>query len=170
IRSPVAKDRRIRIGKTELAIAEVPKGSAAIFEQRDGAWAASSDLGSEGKRPGLQGPIDDAFASPFLCVRGTGKPWNEGVQKWADAGLQRFADEWRFWFRGELPVKDDTQVTADDLKTRHIVLFGDPGSNRWIAEALPKLPLSWTREDVRLPGRSHPAADQAPRPTCPRPF
>ena len=60
----------------------------------------------------MQGPIDDAFTTPFLCVRGTGKAWNPAVQAWADASLKRFAYEWNRYFRGELPVKDDTAVTA----------------------------------------------------------
>ena len=85
-----------------------------------------------GKRPGLQGPIDDAFTTPFLCVRGTGKAWNPAVQAWADASLKRFAYEWRRYFRGELPVKDDTDVTEEDVRRCNLILFGDPGSNRWI--------------------------------------
>ena len=85
-----------------------------------------------GKRPGLQGPIDDAFTTPFLCVRGTGKAWNPAVQAWSDANLKRFAYEWNRYFRGELPVKDDTAVTDDDVRRCNLILFGDPGSNRWI--------------------------------------
>jgi poly(3-hydroxybutyrate) depolymerase len=133
----------------------------AVLEERDGKWRAA-ERPSEGKRPGLQGPIDDAFSSPFLCVRGTGKPWNEGVQAWADASLKKFAEEWRVWFRGELPVKDDTQVTEDDVRTKHLILFGDPGSNPWIQKALPKLPLMWTREELQLRGRKYPASDHGP--------
>jgi pimeloyl-ACP methyl ester carboxylesterase len=158
---------RVRIGTSDVV---VPKGESAVFEERDGRWTLAGKAGEEGKRPGLQGPIDDAFTAPFLCVRGTGKPWNPEVQTWADASLKRFAEEWRFWFRGELPVKEDTQVTADDLKSRHLILFGDPGSNRWIGEALPKLPVSWTRDELRLRGRSHAAATHAPVLICASPL
>ena len=42
------------------------------------------------------------------------------------------------------PVKDDTEVTEDDVRNKHLILFGDPGSNPWIAKALPQLPLTWT--------------------------
>jgi pimeloyl-ACP methyl ester carboxylesterase len=31
------------------------------------------------KHRNLQGPIDDAFTGPFLCVRGTGTPWHPAV-------------------------------------------------------------------------------------------
>ena len=43
------------------------------------------------KHRNVQGPIDDAFTGPFLCVRGTGKPWHPAVQQWADARLEQFA-------------------------------------------------------------------------------
>jgi hypothetical protein len=153
---------RVRIGKVELPVVRTP----VILEEREGAWRIADRAPVEGKRPGLQGPIDDAFSSPFLCVRGTGTPWNAEVQRWADATLNRFGEEWRFWFRGDLPVKDDTQVTEEDVRRRHLVLFGDPGSNPWIRKALPKLPLSWTREELRLRGKTYSAADHAPALIC----
>jgi dienelactone hydrolase len=114
-----------------------------------------------GKRHGLQGPIDDAFTGPFLCVRGTGEPWNPEVQAWADARLKRFAELWPRWLRGDLPVKDDVDVTAADIADRNLILFGDPGSNRLIARVLSELPLEWTRTAVTLKG-SFSAADHAP--------
>src|SRR5262249_10358525 len=146
---------KVRIGQ-----ATMPGGVDPAFRRQDGKWIEGRAL--NGKRPGLQGPIDDAFSSPFLCVRGTGRPWNEEVQKWAASNLARFADEWRVWFRGELPIKNDADVTAEDLRDRHLVLFGDPGSNRWISQALPKLPLTWTREELRMRGKTWSGADHVP--------
>src|SRR5207302_11426608 len=64
------------------------------------------------------------------------------------------------------PIKDDTQVTEEDLRDRHLVLFGDPGSNSWIRKALPKLPLSWTREELSLRGKTVSAAGHAPALIC----
>src|SRR5262249_40165121 len=116
----------------------------------------------EGKRPGLQGPIDDAFTAPFLCVRGTGKPWNPDVQAWADASLKRFAYEWHRYFRGELPVKDDTAVTEEDLRRCHLVLFGDPGSNAWIGRVLPQLPITWTKDELVVGQDKYAAANHVP--------
>ena len=43
---------------------------------------------------GLQGPIDDAFTAPFLCVRATGQPWSDRVDEYAAASLKRFQSEW----------------------------------------------------------------------------
>ena len=72
--------------------------------------------------------------------------------------------------RGDLPVKDDTEVTEADVRDKHLILFGDPGSNTWIAKALPKLPVTWTREEVRLGADAQPAKDHAPVFICPSPF
>ena len=130
---------------------QAPRGLE--FAQRGGQWRClgpGRGVGFAGKRPGVQGPIDDAFTAPFLCVRGTGRPWNPAVGAWADASLRRFAYEWARYMRGELPLKDDTEITAADVRTKNLILFGDPGSNPWIAWALPKLPFTWTRETVKL--------------------
>jgi hypothetical protein len=137
----------------------------AVVGRLDGKWTYLGGLDMvdlPGKRPGVQGPIDDAFTTPFLCVRGTGKPWNPAVQAWSEACLGRFAYEWHRYFRGELPVKNDTDVTPDDLRRCNLVLFGDPGSNRMIGRVLPELPLRWTREEVRLGKQVHAAADHVP--------
>src|SRR2546430_10802240 len=56
---------------------------------------------------------------------------------------------------GELPVKDDTKVTSEDIQTKNLILFGDPGSNSWIAKALPNLPVKWTQERVTLAGQEY---------------
>ncbi len=121
------------------------------------------------KAPGLQGPIDDAFTGPFLCVRATNRPWNPQVQRWADARLQRFADNWSKYLRGDLRIKDDVDVTAEDVENFHLILFGDPGSNLWIERLLDKLPIHWTRNEVRL-GGTYPAADHAPLLIAPNPL
>ena len=116
---------------------------------------------SNRKRPELQGPIDDAFVGPFLCVRGTGKPNVEAVDAWAKARLDRFAAEWSEFLRGDLPIKDDKDVTADDVNTHHLILFGDPGSNLLIARILGNLPVEWGNAEITLGGK-HAAADHAP--------
>jgi len=164
----------LRIGALELRLSkDTPANTAIIVERHDKSWRVhdpKTSLSHRGKRPGLQGPIDDAFTSPFLCVRGTGKPWNPRVQAYADGSLKRFTAEWNRYFRGELPVKDDTAVTEDDLRTRNLILFGDPGSNRWIAKALPELPLTWSRETLRLGDRSYSSADHIPALIAPNPI
>jgi dienelactone hydrolase len=123
------------------------------------------------KIPGLQGPIDDAFMESFLCVRGTGKrPWHAATQKYAEANLERFAREWRKYLRGELPVKDDVDVSDEDIASRHLILFGDPASNSVIADVLDELPLGWTRDKIGLGGKEYDAAEHVPVLIYPNPL
>ena len=144
-----------------------------LFEKRDGKWTCPGVLDPaslQGKRPGLQGPMDDAFARPFLCVRGTGKTWNPKVDAWAAANLKRFADEWRRHYRGYLPIKNDTEVTAEDIQRSNLILFGDPGSNVWISKVLPDLPVQWTRDVVQLGAEKHSAVDHGLQLISPNPL
>jgi hypothetical protein len=84
--------------------------------------------------------------------------------------LRRFAYEWERFMGGQLPVKDDTEVTEEDLRTKHLIVFGDPGSNPWIAKALPSLPVKWSREEVRFDGKAFSAAEHAPVLICANPL
>jgi poly(3-hydroxybutyrate) depolymerase len=158
---------RLRVGGQEIVLPArnglIPQRKP-VIAKRNGKWIYLSELDAvnlDGKQPGVQGPIDDAFATPFLCVKGTGKPWNPAVQAWADAGLKRFSHDWDRYFRGQLPVKNDTDLTEDDLRRCNLILFGDPGSNRWIAKLLPKLPLSWTKDEIAFGGAKYAAARHA---------
>jgi predicted esterase len=118
----------------------------------------------------LQGPIDDAFMEPFLCVRGTGTPWHEAIGQYAENDLQRFQDEWAKYMRGYLPVKNDTDVTEDDIAGRHLILFGDPASNSLIAQVLAGLPLTWTKEQIKFGGKTYSAAEHIPALIYPSPL
>lgn len=165
----------VQVGATRLALPMMvgKEASGVVVERREGQWSISGPLGKtvlSGKRPGIQGPIDDAFVTPFLCVRGTGKAWNPSVQSYCDHSLQRFADEWRRYFRGECPIKDDTAVTDEDIRTRNLILFGDPGSNSWIAKALPNLPVGWSKEVIRVAGTDYPAANHVAALIAPNPL
>jgi hypothetical protein len=103
-------------------------------------------------------------------VRGTGQSWNPAVGAWAEASLRRFAYEWARYMRGDLPVKNDSEVTEADVRTKNLILFGDPGSNVWIRQALPKLPCSWSREEVRLGTERYSAKEHAPVLICASPL
>jgi pimeloyl-ACP methyl ester carboxylesterase len=165
----------LRIGAADLPFPRpVPATDGRIvLARRDGQWRiepATAGARHRGKRPGLQGPIDDAFTTPFLCVRGTGQPWNVAVQAYADASLRRFAHEWHHYFRGELPIKNDVDVTPADVQGRNLILFGDPGSNSWIANVLPYLPLTWSKESLRLGGQRLASSEHFPALIAPNPL
>jgi dienelactone hydrolase len=153
----------IRLGMKEFPLRQAVKGllPEVYFRLLDAdRWElmdydqsrAMQDNTKAAKRPGLQGPIDDAFTGPFLCVRGTGRPWNAQADAWANDRLNGFAALWDKSLRGTLRIKSDTEVTADDLERFHLILFGDPGSNVVIERLLPRLPLGWTRTEIKLGG------------------
>ena len=78
----------------------------------------------------LQGPIDDAFLDPFLLVRPTGTPWNDAVNAAGAADARALRSAVGQVLPRRIRVKDDKDVTEADFAKYHVVLFGDPGSNR----------------------------------------
>jgi predicted esterase len=139
------------------------------LERRGGNWAAvlpqkilTQRVRQLHKISGLQGPIDDAFMESFLCVRGTAEPWHEAVHNYAEQSLKRFQDEWNKYMRGDLPVKDDQNVTEEDIAGRHLILFGDPSSNSLIAQVLDGLPLVWTKKQIKLGNQTYLSAEHVP--------
>ena len=110
----------------------------------------------------LQGPIDDAFMDSFLIVRPTGTPRHFAVGMWTEAELERLVREWRRQFRGDALVKDDTDVTAQDMATHHLILFGDPSSNSVLKSVMGKLPIQWGPAQIKVANASYSSEDHAP--------
>lgn len=173
-------ERVVKIDGQELKIA--PYRSAAntltiSLERRGDTWHAVlpqklivDRLRRPQKVSGMQGPIDDAFVSSFVCVRGTGKPWHEATGKYAEANLRRFQGEWDKFLRGDLPVKDDKDVTEEDIAGKNLILFGDPASNSLLAEVIDKLPLKWTKDAIALNGKTYAAGEHQPVMIFPSPL
>ena len=72
-------------------------GAPIVLRRERGIWKSTTpnefwkaQLEVPRKRWRLQGPIDDAFASGFVCVQGTGKTWHPATQKFVDAKLNAF--------------------------------------------------------------------------------
>jgi pimeloyl-ACP methyl ester carboxylesterase len=137
-----------------------------------GEWAVVDmiDGGKLGKRHGLQGPIDDAFLDSFVMVRPTGKALNDKVAGWTRTEMEHAVKHWRQQFRGEARVKDDSAVTAADIASSNLVLWGDPASNKILAKIADKLPLRWTAEEVRVGKEKFAAADHVPVMIYPNPL
>jgi pimeloyl-ACP methyl ester carboxylesterase len=114
------------------------------------------------KTHGLQGPIDDAFLDPFLLVRPTGTPWNQAAHQHALKRLERFDQTYARFYRAHPRVKNDTDVTEADFAKYNVVLFGDPGSNRWIGRLAGRLPVQWSRDMVTVGDKSFPAGSHLP--------
>ncbi|MFA5189349.1 MAG: alpha/beta hydrolase-fold protein [Verrucomicrobiia bacterium] len=142
------------------------KPSDLVLEKKGASWTASDMAFSQldrqlplRKKHGLQGPIDDAFMEPFLCVRPTGAPNQALASDGAKARLELFVKEFSKWMRGDVRLKDDAAVTNDDIANHNLVLFGDPASNRFLARIADKLPIRWTKDAITVGGKIFSAAD-----------
>lgn len=127
------------------------------------------------KRKDLQGPIDDAFMQPFVCVIGTGKPWNPEQHAWAAWTLDRFAMEFDKWMRGKIQIIKDTEVTDELMSQKHLILFGDPGSNSIISKIHKRLPFTWSEQSLTVMGQSYDSKEHGmaliyPNPLAPRKY
>lgn len=100
------------------------------------------------KKHDLQGPIDDAFMDSFIFVQPTGSSVNAKVDEWVKAELQHAIAHWRLQFRGEARVKRDEDITAEDIATAHLVLFGTPQSNSLLGRIAKDLPIAWGETNI----------------------
>lgn len=132
-------------------------------------WPAIEDR-SLLKRPGLQGPIDDAFWSSFVFVAPTGPAQNPEVEKWVASELPRAVREWQKQFRGEAPQKKDTEINDSDIAGSNLVLWGDPSSNAVLKKIADKLPLKWTAAGIEAAGKTYGAGDHVPLLIYPNPL
>ncbi|MBL8848505.1 MAG: prolyl oligopeptidase family serine peptidase [Planctomycetaceae bacterium] len=130
---------------------------------RDGRWSVGEpDAAQLAKKPGLQGPIDDAFLEPFLVVTPSGKSPHPDVQRWVEFEQQHFLDRWEGVFRGRARVKRDVDVTADDAARYHLILWGDPASNSVLARISDRLPIHWTKDAITAGQQTFAAASHVP--------
>lgn len=148
------------------------RGAVAIdLEKASTGWRLANGKPSGlRKTHALQGPIDDAFLDPFLLVRPTGTPWNRAAHDQAMRILARFDRVYARWYRAHPRVKDDKDVTKADFARYNVALFGDPGSNRWIAKVAPKLPVRWTNDTIHVGATSYPADAHIPALVYPNPL
>jgi prolyl oligopeptidase family protein len=122
------------------------------------------------KRPGLQGPIDDAFMDSFIMVRPTGPPLNEQVGLWTAMAMADALAQWRWQFRGAARVKNDRDITAADIAANNLILWGDPHSNLLIGRIAKDLPIRWSANHVRLGANTFSALDHVPALIYPNPL
>lgn len=165
-----AKARTIEIDGQKLSVKPSP---SITLEKSAAGWRVTTTKrpATLAKTHGQQGPIEDAFLDEFLCVRPTGTPWNEAVHQQSLKVLERFDARYTRWMRAHPRIINDTELTEADFRKFNVVLFGDPGSNRWIAKLLGKLPVQWTKESVGMTGGpTFPSAQHYPALIYPSPL
>ncbi|MCP5539834.1 MAG: prolyl oligopeptidase family serine peptidase [Akkermansiaceae bacterium] len=160
----------VAIGGSELTIDDpgFPVASAHLRRTEKG-WIWGEPEGLR-KRPGLQGPIDDAFMAPFVVVGPAKAGVHPRVQRWVEFELEHLRRRWSSLMRGKLPMKDVAEVNSVDIDESNLILWGDPQSNPLIAEIADRLPVEWTPTELRLGGKSYPAESHAPVLVFPNPL
>jgi pimeloyl-ACP methyl ester carboxylesterase len=165
---------RVKIDRQEVIAPGVQsdEGWTAHFRRVDGQWRVvkTPDDGSLRKRPGLQGPIDDAFMDSFLVVKPSGRSPHAQVDAWVEAELTRFIDHWRRQFRGEPRVKLDRDVTDADMAEHHLIVWGVPANNTVIKKMMGKLPMRYADGQVHAADQKFDADSHAPAYIYPNPL
>jgi dienelactone hydrolase len=196
LRASVSEDGKVRVrteGVTAFAMARPPgvgKGRVEVDldgeretfgagNPEDGWWhfrksgkswkSVKSGPSATVKRPGLQGPIDDAFMGSFVVVVPSKLPVTP-EELWVDRSWRQFVRDWRAQFRGECRIAKDTDVTPEDLKSHHVVLWGTPENNVLLGKIAGRLPLQWKGGRLRLSGRELKGEALVPQLIAPNPL
>jgi dienelactone hydrolase len=161
--SPKPSPAKVRIDGQELPFAE-------RFRRSGDRWIAGGPPEGLRKRPGLQGPIDDAFTDRFILVTPSGKPMHAETGAWVDRESRRAAEAWRSFFRGNVRTCRDQDLTAKDVQESNLVLWGDPSSNTQLARVLPGLPIRWTSTELSVGAATADPARHVPALIHPNPL
>lgn len=142
----------------------------AEFVMREGKWRIGAPSSEElRKKPGLQGPIDDAFMDSFYVVPmdAKGEPFSERTAAWFEAESARGAGEWKRQFRGEVRVVGDA---ANPPLDGNLVLWGDPGANPVLGKIAERLPIRWDKSGIHVGDRRFAAENHVLAMVCPNPL
>lgn len=138
---------RLRIDGQIMPAAE----PASFIRNADGKWAPGEPSGLR-KRPGLQGPIDDAFMSPFLEVT------EDTPSDWHAFERAHFHDRWSALFRGTVRRRPSQDLAEQDGKDYHLIYWGTPKSSPAIRKLINAAPLRWDDDVIQIGDQSWPSA------------
>lgn len=130
--------------------------SASFGRAADGVWKAKTDeQPSAGaptlcKRPGLQGPIDDAFMDAFVFV-GPDQPLSDSVaDRWIASEFKHAKQEWKSHFRGDIREVAGDVISPHDIASNNLIVFGTPTNNTLLAKVIQQLPIAWEDGSLTL--------------------
>ncbi len=136
----------------------------------NGQWQAAEPDEGLRKRPGLQGPIDDALMDSFVFVLPGETSDDKTVQQWVEAESKHAMDHWRRHFRGDVRKIIDAELTDQQIASSNLLLFGDPQSNSVIARIADKLPVKWDDDKITLGQNEVPRLGHVPIMVFPNPL
>ena len=143
-----------------------------VSVHREGdAWKVGPlDVQHVRKKPGLQGPIDDAFMDAFMMVLPTSPAMNDALGAWVKAESAHAIEHWRKHFRGDALSKDDRDITPEDIRSHNLVLWGDPKSNALLGRIADRLPIRWSADGIFVGKEKFGAGDHVPVLIYPNPL
>jgi len=121
-------------------------GPVSFQTMSDGHWHWRADKATPrmpDKGPGMEGPIAAAFAGPHIYVYGSlqARTDQELAERRQEAET---AAEWNGRWRLALTqtVKADTELTAEEIASANLILFGTAATNALIARFAPEMPMA----------------------------
>lgn len=155
----------VSVDGASLAVQPPASGQPLVvhLERSNGAWKLVSDFDRTGlqKRPGLQGPIDDAFMDAFVFV---GPEASQGqatsVDKWISDEFEHATRQWRRHYRGDVQTRSASQISDRDLADKNLVLFGTPATNPLIARVMAQMPSGLRWKDSIMIGSATASSDK----------
>lgn len=133
--------------------------------EQDGQWSLPDGRDptapSLRKRPGLQGPIDDALTSPFLFVLPSEACRHDKVERFVQREIEHARTSWSRIMRGDVRVVLDRELTETQIASHNLICFGDFSSNRFLASIASQLPVRWDEETLAIAGQTAESAKHA---------
>lgn len=146
-----------------------PVGSVSLLRTGE-KWGWGEPDSRLRKRPGVQGPIDDAFMSHFVVVPPDRKISETALKQWVDFESNHFSDRWLALMRGRLVEKQADSLHSGDIRRSNLVLWGDPSSNSMLAEIADKLPVEWGADTFQFAGKIYETSRYVPAFIYPNPL
>jgi hypothetical protein len=169
--SPFAADIPIRLTIDGFELTALPSTDATYIRVDRSNWKLLDGTVTEElrKKPGLQGPIDDAFMSPFVFVPPDASG-ESASEQWAVGEYEHASNEWVRHFRGEIVATKPSEISDEQLRDHNLILFGTPATNSLIAKIVSSLPLKWTSEWIEVGGTKFDASTHVPVLVYPNPL
>ncbi len=142
-------------GKVVASIAAPNYDSLIVFVKSEDKWqldikSRNEQVNATGrKRPGLDGPIEDAFMRPFLVVYSTGDEDAE-LSTASKEEADRFVRNWRTRYVKPCHIKADKDVTERDIERYNLILYGSPWVNSVYARIAADLPITVSKDGIVL--------------------
>ncbi|MHB9023783.1 MAG: NPCBM/NEW2 domain-containing protein [Armatimonadota bacterium] len=121
------------------------------------------------KRPTLEGPMGDAFNTPFAIVEGTIAP-DPLMRAMCRLRARELADNWARRQNWQPRYFKDTEISDAEKGCYTLLLVGGPEENLVSKAIAEKLPLRLTAHSVILDGKEIAATDAAAQMIYPSPF